>query len=149
MPKFRKILAPVDFSEGSRAATEYAAALAHIDGATLTLLHVRDVPALALPEVGFSYSDVLTNAMKDTAFKLLEECRTRVVEQDPQLTVETKLTFGTPKVEILREATLSRHDLIVLGTHGRTGIAHALLGSVAERVVQMARCPVLTVRTPQ
>jgi nucleotide-binding universal stress UspA family protein len=67
---------------------------------------------------------------------------------DPTLPVEHRLEVGDPVAEILRVAQESKCDLIVMGTHGRTGLAHLLMGSVAEKVVRKAACPVLVVKTP-
>jgi universal stress protein A len=138
----KKILVPTDFSAPSRRAMDYAAVLAKESGAEILLLHVIE----SLP---YSVTDTLhvvdhRRALEKTAGALLENLRSELAEKE--LAVKTHLASGTAYDKILKSSRREKADLIVMGTHGRTGMSHLLLGSVAEKVVRLAACPVLTVR---
>lgn len=143
----RKILVPTDFSRFADEALAWACDLAKRYDAELTLLHVYQIPALALPE---GYVLPRPEAMSDLMGKLDEALRgeRKKAEAAGVKEVRTVLAEGTPFAEIVRVAREGRHDLIVMGTHGHTGLTHALLGSVAEKVVRKAGCPVMVVRRP-
>lgn len=142
----RKILCPVDFSEPSREAVHYASDLAVQFGAELTLLSVYHVPGYAMPDgVLVAGPEALTEIAADVDDQL-ERFRVEAVARGAS-NVLTESAMGAPHVEIVRYARENDHDLIVIGTHGRTGLKHVLLGSTAEKVVRTAPCPVLTVRT--
>ena len=138
----KKILVPVDFSDCSKKALQYAVPFAEQFGARLVLLAIVE-PFVPMPEM--STVDV---GLLDS--KLQEQARQQVAELERGLEVEvpvdTVVRMGNPHVEIVNAAKELDVDLIVLSTHGRTGLAHMLLGSTAERVVQHADCPVLIVR---
>jgi nucleotide-binding universal stress UspA family protein len=141
---FRKILCPVDFSPQSRAALDAAVDLARKAGGTVTLLHVVDIPLqFAFPEVPLEPSvirDLMTHSEKQLA-----TWKADVVGMGlPSVTAQT--VTGTAWEQIVNAARQGGHDLVVVCTHGRTGLAHAFLGSVAERVVRHAHTPVLVVR---
>jgi nucleotide-binding universal stress UspA family protein len=121
---FRRMLFPTDFSEASRVAGRMAAALARESGAQLTLLHV--VPPVTDPSPSPTLAALAT-------------------ELAPGMSVTTEVLSGLPASRIVEYAQRRGVDLIVMGTHGRTGLSAALLGSVAEAVVRRAPCPVLTV----
>jgi universal stress protein A len=150
MQAVRKILVPVDFSESSRVALEHAAAWATPFGAKVDVLHVWQAPAFvplpSLPEA--SPADAtLVELVKRTAEQALD----RFVADANQrgLRVREALSEpGSPAHTIVDVAKKGGYDLLVLGTHGHTGLAQALIGSVAERVVRHASCPVLTVPSP-
>jgi nucleotide-binding universal stress UspA family protein len=144
---FRKILVPIDFSEHSRHAVQVAAELAKACGASLTLLHAYVIPAYALPEgFVFASAQAVAELMQQSQDAL---DRMKLVALAAGATqVELLLAEGAAFTEIVRVAAEKQHDLIVMGTHGRTGLAHAFLGSVAEKVVRRAPCAVLTVRLP-
>jgi len=148
MTAIRRILVPVDFSEPSRAALAYAAELARQVDGTVEVLHVAEVPAFvpcaSLPEAGASDLSLVT-LVRESAEKLLAELVSDAAKQGITLQA-ARVELGSPARVITDVARGGGYDLIVLGTHGRTGLAHALIGSVAERVVREARCPVLTVR---
>jgi nucleotide-binding universal stress UspA family protein len=141
MIKLERILIPTDFSEHSRQASKYACELAKRFIAELHLLHV--VQPLVLPESGGLLPQDEVD-WEEGRKKDLEELKEPGFEHATRVirTVQT----GTPFVEIVRYARDNDIDLIVMGTHGRTGLMHALIGSVAERVVRKSPCPVLTVR---
>jgi nucleotide-binding universal stress UspA family protein len=142
--EWKKICCPVDFSDASRAAMEVSADLAKRFGATLTLLHAYPVPGFTFPDGSVVASARMLQELADQSAKHLGEWR-RDAEGMGAKDVGTVTSVGEPAGEIVSWAKENGVDLLVLGTHGRTGLEHALMGSVAERVVRKARCPVLTV----
>lgn len=141
---FKKILCPVDFSEPSRLALETAVQLALDHGAELVLVHAWESPMH--PEYSeWILKNELLASVRNQEEKALAALK-REAEALGHKTVQTKLLFGIPWDAIARESHDGRYDLVVIGTHGRTGIKHTLLGSVAERVARHAACPVLLVR---
>jgi nucleotide-binding universal stress UspA family protein len=144
MIALKKVLVPHDFSDTSEAAVRYAIALAHNFGAQLHLLHVSDKAKFEMAtEFPLGLDGTLEDAVRERLLKILT----------PREQLEFKPTFefrsGTPAAEIVKYAKEGDIDLIVMGTHGRGMVAHAVLGSVAEKVVRTAPCPVLTVRNSQ
>lgn len=147
MIEMEKILVPMDFSDCSDAALRYGRALAEAFGASLHLLHVVQDP-YTQPWAAEAFPAPLGEMLQQWQ----EQARTRLVavlgEKDrAAATIAT--VVGSPFYEIVRYAAEQEIDLIVIGTHGRGPVAHMLLGSVAEKVVRKAPCPVLTVRHPQ
>jgi nucleotide-binding universal stress UspA family protein len=143
--RFKKILVALDFSEPSRLALRSAAQLAADSGAELVLAHVwqPNVYSFGGPEFPLSFAEDYTRQAKAS----LEDSR-REAEQVGAHRVSTTILTGTPwheVVELLRKD--ESFDLVMVGTHGHTGLKHVLLGSVAERIVRHAPCPVLVVRT--
>lgn len=147
---FRRILFPTDFSEGANAALAHALELQRQFGASLTLLHVYELP-IAYTEV-YAFSADLIGAIEQSArremAKAVEHARERARQLDPQASskIEAKVMVGSGATTIVEEAKRGGYDLIVMGTHGRTGMRHLFIGSMAERVVRTAPCPVLTIR---
>lgn len=141
MIALKHILVPVDFSTHSQAALRYAAALAEAFGAQLHLVHVVQGPA-AYARMYVPPEDWLLE-QRVAARRELDELPVE------NATVTREVRTGSPLVEIIRYAKEADIDLIVMGTHGRSGLAHLLIGSVAENVVRQAPCPVLTVRDPE
>ena len=145
MRGFRRILHATDFSPASTPAFSRAVALARASHAPLVLAHVMTPPSPFVSE-GVSpatYADLLVVSRRAARRRLAAAlARTR----RKGLRVQAVLAEGLPADEILRAARRARADLIVLGTHGRTGVSRVFMGSVAERVVREARCPVLAVR---
>jgi nucleotide-binding universal stress UspA family protein len=137
----RTILYPTDFSDRCRPAFELACALARDYGATLVVVHVVQLPFLE-PVEGVLVPTPIDEAEADRG--RLEQVR----PADPRVAVCHRLAEGDPAEEILRIAAGEKADLIVMGTHGRTGLARLLVGSVAEAVLRQAPCPVLTVKEP-
>jgi nucleotide-binding universal stress UspA family protein len=138
----KNILLPVDFSEPSLKATEYAVTLAHRFGAALHLLHVIEDPVVYLPM--FESYPLPTREQFETYAQVRLD--NWIVEPDGEgLHIEAHWRHGAPHAEIIDYAGDSQIDLIIMGTHGRGVAAHLLLGSVAEKVVRKAGCPVLTV----
>ena len=145
MTAFRRILHPTDFSRASAPALRRAVALARACQAPLVLLHVMTPPSPFIGEdtLPSSYVDLLILARR-SAKRRLAAALTRVRRK--RVRARAVFAEGLPVDEILRVARRTRADLIVMGTHGRTGVSRVFMGSVAERVVRESRCPVLTVR---
>ena len=139
----RQILAPTDFSEYSKQAVVSAYELAQTFGAKLLLLHVvepLDYPMRSYPHLVTTTLDYLQRQAHLDLAQMLPEA------QDVKVEVTRRVVVGPPYCEIVEVARAEQADLIVMATHGRTGLSHLVMGSVAERVVRMAPCPVLTIR---
>jgi nucleotide-binding universal stress UspA family protein len=150
MQKIKTILHPTDFSESSKHAMTYAISFAQEFQAKLVVLHVIEEISSAI------YFDMLqaTPPLTQLMVNIEKQARQALDEILPaelrgKLPTEYLLRKGVPFVEILQCAGQVKADMIVLGTHGRTGLKHALFGSVAEKVVRKATCPVLSVRHPR
>jgi nucleotide-binding universal stress UspA family protein len=144
-----RILVPVDFSPHSERAIRYATTLANKFGARVTLLHVVEDPFVT----GAWQAEAFVPNIPELLNELIKGANAHMSELKKDLAahgfvVEPIVITGQPTRAIVEHAVTGAYDLIVMGTHGRTGLSHALLGSVAERVVQKAPCPVLTVRAP-
>lgn len=136
-----RILVPIDFSECSRKALLYAIPLAKEHGAALTLLYV--VPT---QYTTYDYGGPNAPLLESQAFVAAEK-QLRELQPDPaQVSSEVLVRIGSPEQDILEAARETDADLIVLSTHGRTGLRHLVMGSVAEQIVRRAPCPVLVVR---
>jgi nucleotide-binding universal stress UspA family protein len=149
MIDLRRILVPTDFSKFSKVALTYAAAFADKFGAELHLLHVVQNLAVMIPDsvnvmppVGPSIEQ-LTSAVSEALDRLVSE------NQLERFKPKKAVREGTPFYEIIQYAKETSIDLIVMGTHGHSGLVHVLLGSVTEKVVRKSPCPVLTVRHPE
>lgn len=140
--KLKKILVPVDFSDCSNKALQYAIPFARQFDAELTLLHVVQ-PFVAIPEMPSVDAALIQSQMREAGKNQLDTLRRTIDEEIPS---KTMLRVGSPHVEIINAAKESGIDVIILSTHGRTGLTHVFLGSNAERVVRHAGCPVLIVR---
>ena len=137
----RRILVPTDFSETADEALEYARKLGAHVGASLHLLHVMHEPLLAEGVIAETNIAVAPSLHDETVAETRRGLACRSAG-----TASAEFTAGDTVTNIVSYASRLRADLIVMGTRGRTGIAHLLLGSVAEHVVRMAPCPVVTVR---
>jgi nucleotide-binding universal stress UspA family protein len=141
----REILVPVDFSDHAKAALAHALLFASQFGAAVTLLNVIE-PPVAYPEsIGYT-----TNP--DHVIQALEKCIAEVSKRENlrlPLIRRAEVVAGDPCEKILETASLKKVDLIIISTHGRTGLAHALLGSTAEKIIRQAPCPVLVIRYQQ
>jgi universal stress protein A len=143
----RKILYVTDFSENSEPAFQLSREYARIFGARLEILHVIHVSSAWDQELAeTSYYDEALKVVEEKAGKALRVLRDRCPRAIPE--VKCYSLKGVPTQEIVRFAQENSVDLIVMGTHGRTGLSHLILGSVAENVVRTASCPVLIVRSP-
>lgn len=142
MTNITKILVPIDFSEHSERALSYAVELAKIYGATLHVVHVYPASAYVAPPL--LPGPVIVGQFRDQSQKAFDDFLARA-QREHAVEMTGTLLEGVPHAEILRAAKDGGASLIVVGTHGRTGIEHLLLGSVAERVLRGAEVPVLTV----
>jgi nucleotide-binding universal stress UspA family protein len=146
-PTFARILVPVDFSSTSDSAIDHAQALAARFEAPIELLHVVEDPVASgawEPDSAYLTIPELIDGCIEDAARRLEILKSQLSAQGA--TVETRVVTGAPARAIVATAQSDGCDVIVMGTHGRTGLSHMLLGSVAERVIRTAVCPVLTVR---
>jgi nucleotide-binding universal stress UspA family protein len=140
MIQLKRILLPTDFSDYAAEAVKYACALAERFNAQLHVLHVIEFESRVGPNFFPDYEEQL----KQDAEQALAHVPER--EWTEGKDVVRTLTWGKPFLEIIRYAKEHQIDMIVLATHGRSGLSHILMGSVAERVVRQSPCPVLTVR---
>lgn len=143
MHTITRILCPTDFSEGSRQALDHAVTLAHYNDASITLFHVESPIALGAystvtPTLG---ADVLASDQQPALVETLKAFAARSTR--PGTRLDVKLARGRAADEILAESGSA--DVIVIGTHGRSGFERLMLGSVTEKIVRKARCPVITV----
>jgi universal stress protein A len=142
--EIKTILCPIDFSEISANALEYAVFLASHHHAELLILHVVE----QLHE--FEHYQILVLTPQELAEEMEKQAHEKLTKLTEQIKktikVETAVRQGKPFVEIIKEAKEKDMDLIVMASHGRTGVSHMLMGSVAEKVVRKANCPVLIVR---
>jgi nucleotide-binding universal stress UspA family protein len=138
---YRSVLVPTDFSPDSEAAVAWARALVARTGGRLVLLHAYDLPQVALTGSGLAAASV-EKTLADYARQKLGELRESLRGTD----VETVVSAARPDPAIFETAERARADAIVIGTRGRTGLAHVLLGSTAERVIRRAHVPVITVK---
>ncbi|GIW91325.1 MAG: universal stress protein [Pirellulaceae bacterium] len=139
--KLSKILFPTDFSHTGDAALELASTLARESGALLLIVHVEE------PPVAYGGGEMYYG-MPEPAADEIRRMLQAVRPTDPQVRYEHRLVTGDPAGAIVRLAEDEQVDMIVMGTHGRTGLSRLLMGSVAESVVRRAPCPVITFRQP-
>lgn len=147
----KRFLVPIDFSDCSRTALNLAIAFAEPLGADIELVHVCDTPALVSPDLVVSIPEQPTQTISEwvekEAVRSMERLLSEVVR--PQgVRITQRVAHGPVADTITELARSGDHDLIVMGTHGRRGLSHLVMGSVAERVVRDAPCPVLTTRVP-
>lgn len=141
---WKKVLCPIDFSDPARAAMRAAVEVCRLTGGDLTLFHAYELPGYTLPEGSVVASPKMLQDLSDQADAHLAEWR-KLAEEMGAERVTVEKGIGEPALSIVELAQERGVDLVVVGTHGRTGLRHALLGSVAERVVRRAGCPVLTI----
>jgi nucleotide-binding universal stress UspA family protein len=147
--EIKKILCPIDFSKNAEHAFGYALAFAIAHHAKLEVLHILELPTYASPDFPITpeFSTQTVTQLKESGRKQLEKLVAKYESEYSD--ISWRMVVGTPFVEIVKTAKNDDVDLIVMGTHGRTGISHLLIGSVAERVVRKSPCPVLTVKSPE
>lgn len=141
---FRIVVCPTDFSDCSQMAIHYALDMVAPSGRVVVCHVVDDVP-LTYGYVGLTLppTDIRGRISEDAEAEL----RAFIPVLDTDVTVDTRILHGSPAAEIVKLAHEEGAELLVMGTHGRTGFQHALLGSVAEKVVRRAPCPVLVIRS--
>ncbi len=143
MISLKKILCPIDHSDCSKEALKYAVSFAMKDNAKLYLLHVVDIRTFNESIDTMSKQIPDEETLKQLKIKLLD-CIPDEIRED--MNVEALVIQGIPFAEIISTAKSNDIDMIVLGSHGRTGIVHMMMGSVSEKVVRKAPCSVLTVK---
>ena len=145
MKPYKKILVPTDFSVHADEALDTAIDLAARYGASITLVHAFEPVIYAFPESSGIYQSLQLADAIDDIDKELEKKKQSAISRGAK-DVQVAQLRGFPPAEIAEYAKANGCDLIVMGTHGRRGFSHLLMGSVAERVVRIAQCPVLTTR---
>jgi nucleotide-binding universal stress UspA family protein len=144
---YHRVLWPTDFSPLSKVALPHAVKVAAGSGAELIVLHVLPSAALyVIPEISAAAWQRIEQENRAVGTAELQRILAQIKRGAPKLRARSLLAEGLPFREVLRAAQRLRCDLIVIATHGRTGLAHMVMGSVAENVVRRAPCPVLTVR---
>lgn len=144
--KIDKILVPVDFSDHSRRALETGAEFAKSFGATVHLLHCYQVPPVGVSPYGVVVPESFDREVREAAARMANEWREKL--DAAGVKSEVSLSAGSPALAISEAAKELGVDLIIMGTRGLSGFKHMLLGSVAERTLRTAPCPVLTVKDP-
>ena len=144
---FERILVPMDYSANSELALGYAKEIASSEGASLHLLHVLEVGTY--PDFYFPVQASQMFDMPELKEKALQHLRDRLEKEGPEVPAELHVELGHPAQNVVEYAERLEIDLIVLASHGRTGLERALLGSVAEGVARRAKCPVLIVKPPE
>jgi nucleotide-binding universal stress UspA family protein len=147
MLPIKKILVPIDFTETSAHALDYAVDLAVLVGAAVSVIHVYQPPVYSFPDAVLVAPPELAAKISDKAQQLVDEAVSSRRQRCPAMT--GILRNGSAWEEITRIAAEQSADLIVMGTHGRRGLPRAILGSVAERVIRTSPVPVLTVHGPR
>lgn len=140
--KLKRILVPVDFSDCSRKALQYAIPFARQFGAGITMLFVIQ-PYMPISDMVPLDIETIESRMRETAEKELAALKDTI---EPDVKSDTAVRMGNPHLEIVRAAQDLNADLIIVSTHGRTGLSHVLMGSTTERVVRHAKCPVMVLR---
>ena len=149
MADIKRILFATDFSDNSRYALTFAISFAQKYDAMLYVLHVIQQPSYPLgmyAEISFDAMDKFSQSISEAVQKEMQTLKEKDLKGCSKF--ESLIVHGTPFLEILRTAKEKNVELIVVGTHGRTGLDHVLFGSTAEKVVRRAPCPVLSVRLP-
>jgi nucleotide-binding universal stress UspA family protein len=144
MTRFEKILVPVDFSEHSARAIDLAVGLAKAFSGHIYLLHCYQINVGGISPYGLVLPESLDREVREAAMAKLEEWRAKIEGQGVKVDADISPIF--PSEAIANRAKELSADLIVMGTRGLTGVKHVLLGSVAERTIRIAPCPVLTVK---
>lgn len=144
MDIIKHILVATDFSDAAGHALDYALELAHKHDARLTVLHIYEIPAIAYTDDAFTL-DIMKN-LEDAAREQLDRVMRAVHERLPA--AQSILKLGSASDMVASQAERAGADLIVMGTHGRHGLSHIVLGSVAEKTLRHAKVPVLILHAP-
>ena len=147
MTRFEMILVPIDFSDHSKEALDTAIQLAELFGSTIHLLHCYHIQTAGISPYGIVLPSGYYADIRDAAEKRLNDWHEMVFGEG--IKVESTLSADSPSLATNLAAKEIEADLVVMGTRGLSGLKHAMLGSVAERVVRLAPCPVLTVKDPE
>lgn len=143
--KLEKILVPIDFSDFSKEALDKALALAEDYAATVVVLHVMLEPQISMPyEVYVDWEKIKSEVSQDSE-KHMSQLITDDLKQ--RFNIKPVTVWGDPALKILEVAKDEGVDLVVMATHGRTGLSRVFMGSVADRIVRKAHCPVMVIRS--
>lgn len=150
MPTISKILVPVDFSECSRKALRYGAMLAERFGASIDVVHVWEPPLYIFPDVMVELpgepAQSLGEFAQEKAGAEMDAFLQATLDEEARGIVTPRVESGHPFHAIMEIIEQGNYDLMVMGTHGRTGLPHLLIGSLAEKIVRRVPCPVITIR---
>ena len=141
----KKVLVPIDFSDYSKSALKYAVNFAKLFNAEIVLIYVVE-PVIYPPD--FSMGQIAMPSLNTEWDERAKDELDKLAKSEISTSVKTILKTGKPFVEIIETAKEENIDLIIIATHGHTGVEHILFGSTAEKVVRKAPCPVLTLREP-
>jgi len=147
MLNLQRILVAVDFTETSDKAFDFAIQLAEKFGATVTAMHAFEIPVVGFPDGSLVATADIASRIQEAARQGLDGAVK--ARQERGVKIESILREGSPHEEVRAVAEQIHADLIVIGTHGRKGLARALLGSVAENVIRTVKIPVLTIHGPR
>jgi nucleotide-binding universal stress UspA family protein len=147
MAELRRFLVPTDFTETSDRALDWAIDLAARVGASVTVMHAYEIPVLGFPDGALIATPEVAARISDAARGALDRTVARC--KDRGVPLDAVLRDGVPYEEVNTLAEAIKADLIIIGTHGRRGLARALLGSVAENVIRTATRPVVTIHGPR
>lgn len=141
-----RILVPIDLSEGSRTVIDYALSLARPFNATVEVVHAWEPPQYVAPDLLVAAPGWNALSLEQVALETASKELATLLQQtpSPQVPIKHRVLVGEAASTILELAEKEGHDLIIMGTHGRRGISRVLLGSVAQKIVSRAHCPVLT-----
>jgi nucleotide-binding universal stress UspA family protein len=143
-----KLLVPIDFSECSSAALEYASRLASNTGARLYIVHVDELLDVTIPAIPPIEGGYVCESLWDERRQYVRDRLAKIVPSGTNFACEYRCLMGAPAYEILKFADRERIDLIVMGSHGRTGVSRLITGSVAEKIMRGSKCPVLILKAP-
>ena len=150
MPTPSRILVPVDLMEGSRAIIDYAVQLAKPFNATIEILHAWEPPQYVAPDLLVAAPGWNPQSLEKTALDAArKELEVLIGAFKSTVLITHRLEVGEPAAAVIRVAEVGGFDLIIMGTHGRRGLPRLLLGSVAQKVIARAHCPVLTLHVPE
>ncbi len=150
MPTPSRILVPVDLSEGSMALIDYAIQLAKPFNAALEIIHAWEPPQYVAPDLLVAAPGWNPQSLEKTALEAARKELTAIIgELGAPVSITQRLEVGEPATATLRVAETGGFDLIVMGSHGRRGLPRLLLGSVAQKVIARAHCPVLTLHVTE
>lgn len=147
MEDIKNILVPLTLTKASKNILDYAVSLADKFNAKLTVLHVLREPKMDLSEI--DYESGFLQKVKEHQEKEMRDELERLITKEcsKKYNISYEMKWGQPYVEIVNKAKSINADIIIMGTHGRTGLSHVLLGSVAEKVLRLAPCPVMIIRS--
>jgi nucleotide-binding universal stress UspA family protein len=150
MPTPSRILVPVDLMEGSRAILDYAVQLARPFNASIEVMHAWEPPQYVAPDLLVAAPGWNPQSLEKTALEAArKELDTLIGSLNAPGPITQRLEVGEPATAVLRVAEAGKFDMIVMGTHGRRGLPRLLLGSVAQKIIARAHCPVLTLHVPE